>query len=416
MDREIPKEELTRCRRRRIAVAAAIITAAVVGIAILFSSLSSSISRTDIILSEATIGTIETSINSSGTVVPAFEEIITSPISTRIVEVYCNAGDSVGVGTPLLRLDLQSAEAEMRKLVDQMRMKRVELDKQDTNSRTSLSNLEMQIKVKEMEVNRLEVELANERYLDSLGSGTGDRVREVELACLTGQLALEQMRRQLDGERRIALADRRVKELDINIFSGNISEMKRTLDDARVCAPRGGTLTYINNQIGQKVAEGERIAILSDLSHFRIKGQVADSYADKICEGARAVIKTGKDKFEGTVMNVEPQSQEGMITFYVRIDSEYNSRLRSGLKTDVYVMHDVMDDVVRIANGPYYQGPGEYRLFVLTADGSSIKKRIVSLGDCNYEYVEVRSGIEPGEQIVVSDMSDYKTNNVLKIK
>ena len=79
-------------------------------------------------------------------------------------------------------------------------------------------------------------------------------------------------------------------------------------------------------------------------------------------------------------------------------------------------MHDVMDDVVRIANGPYYQGPGEYRLFVLTADGSSIKKRIVSLGDCNYEYVEVRSGIEPGERIVVSDMSDYKTNNMLKIK
>lgn len=416
MDREIPKEEITRCRRRRIAVAATVITAAVVGIAILFSSLTSSISRTDIILSEATMGTIETSINSSGTVVPAFEEIITSPISTRIVEVYCNAGDSVGVGTPLLRLDLQSAEAEMRKLVDQMRMKRVELDKQDTNSRTSLSNLEMQIKVKEMEVNRLEVELANERYLDSLGSGTGDRVREVELACLTGQLALEQMRCQLDGERRIALADRRVKELDINIFSGNISEMKRTLDDARICAPRAGTLTYINNQIGQKVAEGERIAILSDLSHFRIQAQAADSYADRIREGARAVIKTGKDKFEGSVMNIEPQSQNGMIVFYVHIDSDDNPRMRSGLKADVFVMHDVMNDVVRIANGPYYQGPGEYKLFVMSADSAQIKKRNVLLGDCNYEYVEVRSGISPGEEVVVSDMSDFKSQKTIKIK
>ena len=97
------------------------------------------------------------------------------------MEIYCKAGDSVGAGTPLLRLDLQSTETELNKLMDQIEMKRYELEQQRINNDTRLSDLDMQIKVKAMAVNRMEVELRNERYLDSLGSGTGDRVKQVEL-------------------------------------------------------------------------------------------------------------------------------------------------------------------------------------------------------------------------------------------
>lgn len=132
----------------------------------------------------------------------------------------------------------------MRKLADEMRMKQVELDRHDASSNTSLSDIDMQIKVKEMEVDRLKAELSNERYLDSLGSGTGERVREVELAYHTGRLALDQLRQQLAGERRIASADKRMKELEISIVDNNIREMERTLDDARVKAPRGYTHIY----------------------------------------------------------------------------------------------------------------------------------------------------------------------------
>lgn len=416
MDREIPKQEIARARRRRILIGSGLCVAFAAGVFIVASTMTSSVGRDELTFGEVTTGTIEASINSSGTVVPAFEEIITSPISSRIVEVYCKAGDSLSAGTPILRLDLQSAETELRRLSDEMRMKQVELDRQDATGSTSLANIEMQIKVKAMEVDRLKVELANERYLDSLGSGTGDKVREVQLAYNTGCLALEQLRRQLDGEKRTAEADKRVKQLEISIYNNNLLEMQRTLEDARIRAPRTATLTYINDQIGQKVAEGDRLAIISDLSHFKIKAQAPDSYAERIRVGAPAVIKTGKKRFRGAVMSVEPQSQNGMVVFDVRIDSIGMSRLRSGLKTDVYVMHDIIEDVVRIPNGAYYKGPGEYELFVLSADGSALSRRTLRLGDSNFEYVEVVSGLQPGQQVVTSDMSDYKTTNKIKIK
>jgi hypothetical protein len=74
----------------------------------------------------------------------------------------------------------------------------------------------------------------------------------------------------------------------------------------------------------------------------------------------------------------------------------------------------VKDDVLRIANSSYYVGKGEYELFVV--NGNQLLKRKVQLGDSNFEYVEVVSGLQEGDQVIVSDMNAYKDKNKLKIE
>lgn len=415
MDREIPKEVRDKERRNRIIKYAVAVGAVVVVIAVVMSLMRSSVNKKDIVLATVDRGTIESSVSASGKVAPAFEEVINSPISTRIVEVYRKAGDSVDVGTPLLRLDLQSTETELNKLLDQSQMKQYEIEQMKLNNNTRLSDLAMNVKVKAMAVSRMEVELRNERYLDSLGSGTGDKVRQVELAYNTGKLELEQLRQQLENERQVRDADLRVKELELNIHNKNLAEMRRTLSEAQVQSPRKATLTYINNQVGQQIGAGEQIAIISDLSHFKVDGEIADSYGDRVSVGSHAIVKIGREKLDGTVSNVTPLSRNGVIAFSIQLDDDSHARLRSGLKTDVYVMCDVIEDVVRIANGSYYMGKGDYDLFVVTG-GNELVKRKVRLGDSNFEFVEVVSGLDPGDQVVVSDMSDYKNSNKLKLK
>lgn len=273
----------------------------------------------------------------------------------------------------------------------------------------------MQVKVKEMAVNRLEVELRNERYLDSLGSGTGDRVRQAELAYNTGRLELEQLRQQYANERKVTDAGLNVKNLDINIAGKNLGELRRTLDDARIRAPRKATLTYVNDQIGQKVSEGERIAIISDLSHFKVDGEIADAFGDKVRVGSKAVVKLGRERMPGMVSNVTPLSRNGVISFSVRLDDNANSRLRSGLKTDVYILCDVVEDALRLKNGSYYTGPGVYELFVFDSDDELVKRN-VRLGESNYEYVEVHEGLKPGDKVVISDMKKFANSSNLKVK
>ena len=396
-------------RNKKIIRFSAIGIVGIIGISVLISLLRTGVQKKDLVFSTVDKGTIEVSVSASGKVVPAFEEIINSPINTRIVEVYRKGGDSVDVGTPILKLDLQSTETDYKKLLDEEEMKRYKLDQAKVNSQTKLSDMAMQIKVSEMKLARMKVELRNEQYLDSLGAGTTDKVRQAELSYNTSRLELEQLKQQYANEKQIAAADLKVLELDLNMFRKGLAEMKRTLDDAQIRSPRKAILTYINNQIGAQIPQGGQVAIISDLSHFKVDGEIADTY------GGKAIVKIGSEKLEGIVSSVTPLSKNGVISFSVQLKEDNNKRLRSGLKTDVYVMNAVKEDVLRIANASYYVGRGEYDLFVMTSDDEIVKRK-VQLGDSNFEFVEVVSGLNPGDKVVVSDMTNYKNKNKLKVK
>ena len=247
------------------------------------------------------------------------------------------------VGTPILKLDLLSAETDYKKQLDEEQMKRLQLDQLRIQNRNKLSEMEMQLKVSRMELNRKEVELRNERYLDSLGAGTTDKVRQVELDYNVSVLKLKEDEQKYENEKSLTDADYKVKELDLNIFRKSLAETKRTLEDAQIRSPRKAILTYVNNEVGAQVSQGSRVAIVSDLSHFKIEGEIADTYG---------------------------------ASFYV--------------------------------------GKGEYELFVV--NGDQLIKRKVQLGDSNFEYVEVVGGLEPGDEVVVSDMTSFKEKNKLKLK
>ena len=413
MDREIPKEVQRKKLHKQIIKITVSVAAFIAAITIILSIMQTSLTRKNLNISTVDRGIIEVSVSASGKVVPAFEETINSPINSRIIEIYRKGGDSVDIGTPILKLDLQSAETEYNKLLDEEQMRRLQFEQLKVTSQSKLSEMEMKLKVSHMELNRKEVELRNERYLDSLGAGTTDKVLQAELSYNVGQLQLNEDEQKYKNEYALSEAELKVKELELSIFRKSLAETKRTLEDAQIRSPRKAILTYVNNEIGAQIQQGSRVAIVSDLSNFKIDGEIADTYGDRIAIGSKTVIKIGNEKLNGIVSEVTPLSKNGVISFTVRLNESNHNRLRSGLKTDVYIMNAIKEDVMRIANSSYYIGKGEYELFVI--NGNQALKRKVVLGDSNFEYVEVVSGLQEGDEVIVSDLNDYKEKNKLKI-
>ena len=165
MDREIPKEVRQKERNKKIIRYSAIGVAGVIVVSVLISLMRVGVEEKDLVFSTVDKGVIEVSVSASGKVVPAFEEIINSPINSRILEIYKKGGDSVEIGTPILKLDLQSTETQYQKLLDEEQMRRYKLDQLRVNSQTKLSDMAMQIKVSAMKLSRMKVELRNEHYL-----------------------------------------------------------------------------------------------------------------------------------------------------------------------------------------------------------------------------------------------------------
>lgn len=414
MDREISKKEKMRRKNRLILRIAICLGALVAIVAFMLDFSQAEVQRSDINMAIVERGDIEPTLTGTGMVVPAIQEMITCPINSQIKEVYHHSGDAVDAGTPLLRLDLQSAEVDYQREADQLQMRYSEFERLKINNKTHLDDLSMKVKVAAMRLDRLEAELRNERYLDSLGSGTHDKVKEAEFSCNTSRLELEQLRQQLVNERRMKAADEREKQLEINMASRKLAEMKRTLEDAQIRSPRKAIITEIVDEVGMQVVQGSKIAVVSDLSHFKVDGTIADAYSEYVVAGGRVIVKVGNENLEGTVGSVNPLSKSGIINFTVMLKDDSHKRLRSGLRTDVYVVNSIKEGVLRLPNSSYYVGAGTYSMFV--EEHGELVKRQVELGESSYDYVEVISGLNEGDNVVISDMKRYKSNKTIKLK
>lgn len=359
-------------------------------------------------------GDIDFTVSSSGNAVPGYEETVNSPVAARIVEVFKAAGDKVTKGEKLLGLDLEGERLEYDKLLDQEQMKLLQMEQLKVSNRNKLSEMEMDLQVSRMELERLRSAAANERYLDSIGAGTPEKVREASLAYEVALLRYGQSEKILDNQKALARADEAVKELDLEIFRKDKQQRRRRLEDAAIAAPIDATVTFIESGIGTLIPEGGKVAVLSDLSSFKVDISMSDRLAARVNIGARAWIISAGKKIPASVTFISPVSEQGATKMTVTPADTSGVLLRPGLKCEVHIIYASNDGVVRIPRGAYYKGPGECRMFVRR--GSALEARKVVLGESNYDFVEVVSGIEEGETVVVSDMKDYDKMEIIRLK
>lgn len=240
-------------------------------------------------------------------------------------------------------------------------------------------------------------------------------MRQAETAYTTGKLELRQLRERLANEKLRNAAAEKVQSLNVSSFEQDLALMRRTLDQGRIPAPHAGVLTYIANEIGRRITAGEKVAVVSDLSQFKIEGEVAEGSSDRVGVGSEVIVRIGKTELKGTVTNLTPQAKGGVISFTVKLEDPRNPRLRSGLRTELSVSYGYKSSVLRIPNGQYFKGPGEYNLFVKDGD-NHLSQRKVRLGDSNRDYVEVLSGLNAGDSVAVSDMEQFNKSKTLKLK
>lgn len=415
MDREIP-EQIKKARRRKNIIRLAIVAGGLIAAIVLIDVwLNKAISTKSLSIGLADRGTIEITVNAGGKLAPLTEQIVTSPIGSRILEVYKSPGEHVEYGEPLLKLDMSSVESEYLRMVDERAMRRSKLVQVRLDLENSLYELETRGQIQSMKLDQLHTDLLGERYLDSLGASTPDKVRRAELNYDEAKLLLAQTAQRIVNERQRVEAGLRVQELELAIFEKSLQQSARLLEDARILSPQSATLTFIDNRIGSPVSQGTQLAVVSDLSRFKVEAEIADGYADRIRAGARATIEVGSASLSGTVTNVVPTTSNGLVSFIVVPDESDHPGLRSGLRVEVYVQYGIEDNAVRLPySSAFSNGPGVYDVWIV--DGNRATRRKIAVGGMSRRYVTVAQGLEPGERVILSNMDAFKNRTEIKLK
>ena len=414
MDKKLSEKEIRRKKTvgyMKVAVPVAAITVICIIVAVTVQPAL----KSDLLdISEVQSGTLSVSVGATGSVVPFYEESVTSPIATKILEVYKKSGEFVHKGDTILRLDLSTANVDLQAETDELEIQKYKLEQYRTEASSAISDMEKQVAIDEMRLRRMESLLVNEHYLDSIGGSTKDMVRQRELDYEVAKLQLEQLKLNYENKKKTTTSTLKVYELEYSIAANKLALRRKEIGDARVLAPFDATLSWVNDRIGSGVEKGSQLAVLSDLSRYKVTAEISDNFISQFNVGNRVEVKIGNTELEGTVANIVPSVSNSKISFTVFLDEDSGSSLRPGLKADVYVVTSIKEDVLKIANRAYYSGPGEYDLWVI--DGNRAEKRTVVLGESSSFEVEVLEGLDPGEKVIVSNMNGYKTKDRMKVR
>lgn len=373
----------------------------------------SSLKRTDLITAVVERGDIENTLTASGEVIPEFEEIIASPITASIQKVALDAGSHVEAGQSVLTLDKSAARIEYERLQFQLESKQNSIRKLKLELDKSFYDLKSNNDIKQLRISSLQAAVENAKRLFRAGGGTREDIERAELDLKVAVLEKQQLENEINSRRQTMQVDMRESELAASIQQNSLRELERKLQLADVVASRPGVITWVNRNIGATVREGESLARIADLESFKIAGSIPDEYLDQLRSGMPVIIRIGEVQLHGTVINIHPSIQNGIGTFDVQLSERNNKLLRPNGKVDVFPVTAVHRQVMRVANGPAFKGPAVQDVFVVS--GSKAIRRTVHTGMSNFDWVEIRDGVRPGEVIIASDMTEYKHVNEITL-
>lgn len=352
-------------------------------------------------------GAVEETIAASGTVVPQFEQIIFSPVNTRLERVLQKPGAVLQQGQVIVELDLNAARLDVEKRAEELALKQNRRTQLELDKRKKLSELETRWRLKNLEFQRFKTRTAQLRELQGIGAVSGEDLSQAHLQEQRAEIELQQLQEDRRNLTESTAAQLEALQLEMNILEREGAEARRRLERADIRADRAGVLTAIAPEVGASIGQGQEIARIADLSSFRVDVTVSDLHARRLQEGLWVRLRINEEEYAtGHIARILPTVAGGTIQLEVELEDSAHALLRPNQRVDAYIVTARKDRALRLKRGPAINGrSGLHEVFVVR--GHTAVKTEVRIGLANFEYYEVEEGVLEGDEVIISDVKDY---------
>jgi HlyD family secretion protein len=196
-----------------------------------------------------------------------------------------------------------------------------------------------------------------------------------------------------------------------------LAKLKRDQVDAlKVRALTAGVLQQVSVQVGQQVTPGLNIARVADPTSLKAVLRVAETQIKDVRIGQPVIVDTRNGLIQGQVSRIDPAAREGTFEIDASLNGPLPPSARPDLSVDGTIELERLKDVLKVGRPPFGQANQNIGMFVLTPDGSEAERRSVKLGRNSVSQIEIVEGLREGEQVIISDTSQYDTFNRIRIR
>jgi HlyD family secretion protein len=353
-------------------------------------------------------------VRGSGTLVP--EEIRWIPATTqgRVERILLRPGATVHPDTVILELtnpELQQSVKEAELAYQAARAAYVNR-KQELES--ALLNQQGDVAGIQAAYNNaaLNLEAQEKLYKDQL-------VSEIQLK--QSRSAAEELKNRLTiGQKRLEMQTAGIKsqiapqEADVDQRRAAYELRVHQLDDLKVKAGMAGVLQEVPVERGAQVAPGANLARVADPSNLKAELRIAETQTKDIRIGQYAEVDTRNGVVKGHVARIDPKSTGGTVGVDVILEGELPSGSRPDLSVDGTIQLERLDNVIYVGRPAFGQENSTVQLFKLTKDGEA-SRTPVKLGRSSVNQIEIIEGLQPGDQVILSDMSAQDSFDRIRI-
>jgi len=182
-----------------------------------------------------------------------------------------------------------------------------------------------------------------------------------------------------------------------------------------VKAGMSGVLQQLPVQIGQRVKIGDNLARVADPTKLKAQVKIAETQAKDILIDQKAEIDTRNGKVNGHVVRVDPAVEQGTVTVDVAIDGELPKGARPDLSVDGTIELERLDNVVFVGRPAFGQENNTVGIFKLVSGSNEAVRTPVKLGKSSVNTIEIQNGLQPGDQVILSDTSAWDAHERIRL-
>ncbi|HEX2855019.1 MAG TPA: HlyD family efflux transporter periplasmic adaptor subunit [Opitutaceae bacterium] len=266
------------------------------------------------------------------------------------------------------------------------------------------------------EQTKLRAEVNGELFKDGLVSSLEMRLSKVTAEHAQTANGIEQKRFAFAQESVVPQVS--AKEAEVDRFRAAAKLRRDEVAALSVRAGVRGVLQLLPVQVGAQVQPGANLARVADPTRLKAEVLVAESQAKDILIGQLARIDTRNGEsgiVEGKVARVDPSVQNGTVTVDITLNGELPKGARPDLSVDGVIELERLENVVFVGRPAFGQERSTVGIFRLDADGVYAIRTPVQLGRSSVNTIEIVQGLQPNDRVILSDMSQWETNDRIKL-
>jgi HlyD family secretion protein len=354
-------------------------------------------------------------VRGQGTLVP--EDIRWIPATTqgRVERIRIRPGSTVGASSIILDLSNPQLEQELHDTELKLNGAEASLTNLKVQSRNEALAQEAATANIEAEYKKAVLQVEANEQLSKKGIVSDMILKQSRLDADQLSSRYEIAKKQLASYSESIQARLAVQQSEVDQARAAVKLKQQQVDDLHVRAGFAGVLQVVPVDVGQQVAPGANLARVADPSRLKAELKIPETQAKDIQPGQTASIDTRISVVAGKVVRIDPSVQNGTVTVDVIMTEPLPKGARPDLSVDGTIELERLRDVLFVGRPAFGQDQSAVGLFKLQPDGSASRVQ-VKLGATSVNVVEIRSGLNVGDQVILSDMSNWDAFDRIRLQ